>query len=241
MGRIDPGEGVPRSALPWPYVAILVGESVVLGGLAAASPAAPPLTHERGWLGCGSMLVMQLYCSTTATPRWPAPRVTAPTACGSPAFRHPPRARPATPRRTAISSAALHRVPHDLIVPYGPRVRSRAHRLSARTPPGGAAVPCVPRRAPAPHREPRMPHLSRRSASRLQRVRLRRLPPRRPLANRALRSRPHVVSAHRPPPHRLVRRLPHQPHLDRRPRRLRRLSRLRPAADSGPPHHDHLR
>ena len=44
--------------LPWPYVAILVAEVAVLGGLAAASRARPPLTYEAGWLGTGSMPVM---------------------------------------------------------------------------------------------------------------------------------------------------------------------------------------
>lgn len=47
--------------LPWPCVAILLAEVVVLGGLAAAARARPPLTYEAGWLGAGSMLVMQLY------------------------------------------------------------------------------------------------------------------------------------------------------------------------------------
>jgi hypothetical protein len=50
-----------RPALPWPCVAILLAEVVVLGGLVAASRARPPLTYEAGWLGAGSMLVMQLY------------------------------------------------------------------------------------------------------------------------------------------------------------------------------------
>jgi hypothetical protein len=50
-----------RPVLPWPCVAILLAEVVVLGGLAAASRARPPLTYEAGWLGAGSMLVMQLY------------------------------------------------------------------------------------------------------------------------------------------------------------------------------------
>lgn len=47
--------------LPWPCIAILGAEVVVLGGLVAASRARPPLTYEAGWLGAGSMLVMQLY------------------------------------------------------------------------------------------------------------------------------------------------------------------------------------
>lgn len=33
----------------------------MLGALVAASCARPPLTYEAGWLGAGSMLVMQLY------------------------------------------------------------------------------------------------------------------------------------------------------------------------------------
>jgi len=47
--------------LPWPYIAILLVEVFALGGLAASAHARPPLTYEAGWLGCGSMLVMQLY------------------------------------------------------------------------------------------------------------------------------------------------------------------------------------
>ena len=47
--------------LPWPYVAILVAEVAVLGGLAAASRTRPPLSYEMGWLGTASMAVMQLY------------------------------------------------------------------------------------------------------------------------------------------------------------------------------------
>ena|SRR5438477_1740601 len=50
-----------RSVLPRPYIAILLVEISVLGGLAAASHGRPPLTYQMGWLGCGSMLVMQLY------------------------------------------------------------------------------------------------------------------------------------------------------------------------------------
>lgn len=47
--------------LPWPCAAILGAEVVVLGGLVAMAPGRPPLTYEAGWLGVGSMLVMQLY------------------------------------------------------------------------------------------------------------------------------------------------------------------------------------
>jgi hypothetical protein len=50
-----------RSALPWPYIAILIGEIVVLGRLVASSHGRPPMTYEIGWAGCGSMLVMQVY------------------------------------------------------------------------------------------------------------------------------------------------------------------------------------
>src|SRR5262245_7471116 len=50
-----------RSVLPWPYVTILLVEIFFLGGLAAASRTRPPMTYEMGWLGCASMLVMQLY------------------------------------------------------------------------------------------------------------------------------------------------------------------------------------
>jgi hypothetical protein len=61
MGLIEADDLEERSALPWPYVAILLVEVVVLGGLAAVSHARPPMTYEMGWSGCGSMLVMQLY------------------------------------------------------------------------------------------------------------------------------------------------------------------------------------
>ena len=57
----EAGEPVARPVLPWPYLAVLLAEVVVLGGLAAASRARPPWTYELGWAGCGSMLVMQLY------------------------------------------------------------------------------------------------------------------------------------------------------------------------------------
>jgi hypothetical protein len=50
-----------RTALPWPYLAILLGEIAVLGHLVASSAGKPPLTYQMGWLGCGSMLVMQVY------------------------------------------------------------------------------------------------------------------------------------------------------------------------------------
>jgi hypothetical protein len=50
-----------RAALPWPYLAILLGEIAVLGRLVATSSGPPPMTYEMGWLGCGSMLVMQVY------------------------------------------------------------------------------------------------------------------------------------------------------------------------------------
>jgi hypothetical protein len=51
----------PRPALPWLYVAILVGETAILVGLAAAFSPQPPLSYELGWAGAGSMLVMQVY------------------------------------------------------------------------------------------------------------------------------------------------------------------------------------
>jgi hypothetical protein len=61
MTRIETDDRAERPVLPWPYVAILLAETFVLGGLAATSPARPPMFYEMGWLGCGSMLVMQLY------------------------------------------------------------------------------------------------------------------------------------------------------------------------------------
>jgi hypothetical protein len=51
----------PPAALAWPYAAILLGELLALGHLVATSRGRPPLTYELGWLGFGSMLVMQLY------------------------------------------------------------------------------------------------------------------------------------------------------------------------------------
>ena len=50
----------PRAVLPWPYVAVLLIETFALGWLAATRPR-PPWTYELGWIGAGSMLVMQLY------------------------------------------------------------------------------------------------------------------------------------------------------------------------------------
>jgi hypothetical protein len=50
-----------RPALPWPYVAILIAEALVLATLAATAADRPPFSYEIGWLGCGSMIVMQLY------------------------------------------------------------------------------------------------------------------------------------------------------------------------------------
>ncbi|TMQ27923.1 MAG: hypothetical protein E6J90_01315 [Deltaproteobacteria bacterium] len=50
-----------RAGLPWPYLAILLGEIAVLGHWVAASAGRPPRIYEMGWLGCGSMLVMQVY------------------------------------------------------------------------------------------------------------------------------------------------------------------------------------
>jgi hypothetical protein len=50
-----------RPALPLPFVTILLAETFALGGLVAASPARPLMTYEMGWLGVGSMLIMQLY------------------------------------------------------------------------------------------------------------------------------------------------------------------------------------
>jgi hypothetical protein len=61
MGLINADDLEERPALAWPYVAILLLEACALGSLAAVSRARPPMTYEMGWLGCGSMLVMQVY------------------------------------------------------------------------------------------------------------------------------------------------------------------------------------
>jgi len=50
-----------RTALAWPYIALLLGEIAVLGRLVALSHGRPPMTYELGWAGCGSMLLMQVY------------------------------------------------------------------------------------------------------------------------------------------------------------------------------------
>lgn len=47
--------------LAWPYVAILIAEIAILGGVAARFRPDPPFAYELGWAGAGSMLVMQLY------------------------------------------------------------------------------------------------------------------------------------------------------------------------------------
>ncbi len=59
MHRIEIDE--QRAALPWPYIAILLGEIFVLGRLVAISHGAPPMTYPMGWAGAGSMLAMQVY------------------------------------------------------------------------------------------------------------------------------------------------------------------------------------
>lgn len=61
MGRTAADDLDERSVLPLPYVTILFAETVLLGSLVAASHGRPPMTYPMGWLGCGSMLVMQLY------------------------------------------------------------------------------------------------------------------------------------------------------------------------------------
>jgi len=61
MSRAAAADLDDRSVLPLPYVAILFAEAAVLGGLVAVSRGRPPMTYPVGWLGCGSMLVMQLY------------------------------------------------------------------------------------------------------------------------------------------------------------------------------------
>ena len=50
-----------RSALPWPYVALLLTELCTLGWAVAHSHGRPPRFYEIGWAGVASMFVMQLY------------------------------------------------------------------------------------------------------------------------------------------------------------------------------------
>ena len=52
---------VDRPVLAWPYIAILIAEVAILGVLAAMYRPTPPFAYELGWLGVGSMFVMQLY------------------------------------------------------------------------------------------------------------------------------------------------------------------------------------
>ncbi len=58
---VAPALDEDRPVLPWPYVAILIGEALVLGILAVAFRPAPPYAYELGWAGVASMFVMQLY------------------------------------------------------------------------------------------------------------------------------------------------------------------------------------
>jgi hypothetical protein len=58
MATLDPED---RPALAWPYATILLAEIAILGVLAAAHHARPPLTYQLGWAGTASMLAMQLY------------------------------------------------------------------------------------------------------------------------------------------------------------------------------------
>lgn len=64
-----PDIAAERPVLAWPYVAILIAESVILGVLAVRFTSAPPLAYELGWIGVASMLVMQLY-SLRRRVRW---------------------------------------------------------------------------------------------------------------------------------------------------------------------------
>jgi hypothetical protein len=50
-----------RSPLPWPYVAILIAEAIVLTVLYASHRPEVPLQYEIGWAGTISMLLMQVY------------------------------------------------------------------------------------------------------------------------------------------------------------------------------------
>ena len=58
MRSIDVAE---RPVLPWPYVAILLGEAALLAMIATTWWPEPPLTYELGWAGVASLLAMQIY------------------------------------------------------------------------------------------------------------------------------------------------------------------------------------
>jgi hypothetical protein len=47
--------------LPWPYTAILLAEILGLIVLYGSRKSAPPFQYEFGWIGTGSMLLMQVY------------------------------------------------------------------------------------------------------------------------------------------------------------------------------------
>ncbi len=47
--------------LPLPFTTVLIVELAVLGTLVAVFGTHPPLAHESGWAGAGSMIAMQLY------------------------------------------------------------------------------------------------------------------------------------------------------------------------------------
>jgi hypothetical protein len=61
MAMIEPAALDDRPALPLPYALILVTELMLLGTMAATTEGRPPLTYELGWVGCGSMVLMQVY------------------------------------------------------------------------------------------------------------------------------------------------------------------------------------
>jgi hypothetical protein len=50
-----------RPILPRAFTTILIGEIAVLATLVAMFRSHPPLAHELGWAGAGSMIAMQLY------------------------------------------------------------------------------------------------------------------------------------------------------------------------------------
>jgi hypothetical protein len=58
MRSIDVAE---RPVLPWPYVAILVGEAAVLALVATTCWPEPPFVYELGWAGVASLVAMQIY------------------------------------------------------------------------------------------------------------------------------------------------------------------------------------